>query len=150
MAEAGGHGLTGCSPHYISPELYYAIFGSIAYGKGVDMWALGVLAFKLMFGQYPFGPQSLATLDDRNQLFLEIQHGDPFSPLPLPSREVPLPDPALSIMKQLLTKDPAARLGAQGEQEVFDHPFFNGINWDDVANLRLQPVFVPGTPNCES
>ena len=39
------------------------------------------------------------------------------------------------LIKRLLEKDPAKRLGAtRGIKEIIDHPFFAEISWDDVRN----------------
>ena len=29
------------------------------------------------------------------------------------------------------------------EQEIKDHEYFKDLNWEDVENRRIQPVFVP-------
>lgn len=38
-------------PHYCSPE----VLSTRGYGLEADLWVLGVLAFKLYYGKYPFG-----------------------------------------------------------------------------------------------
>ena len=43
----------------------------------------------------------------------------------------------------LLAKDPKDRLGATGAQEIKEHTFFNGINWDQVFKKEVIPPFVP-------
>ena len=40
-------------------------------------------------------------------------------------------------------KDPKKRLGSSGVEEVKNHPFFGGINWNDVLQKRYAPPFVP-------
>ncbi|KAL7711601.1 non-specific serine/threonine protein kinase [Entamoeba marina] len=36
--------------YYMSPELYR----KLPYGKKVDMWAIGIVCFALLFGKFPF------------------------------------------------------------------------------------------------
>ena len=38
--------------------------------------------------------------------------------------------------------DPKKRLGVENKNEIKQHPFFEGIDWDDVLNKRLVPPFV--------
>ena len=56
---------------------------------------------------------------------------------------------AKSIVKQLMAKDPRKRLGNGrcGIQEIKDHAFFEGIDWD---LLQAQLVEVPFRPNLGS
>lgn len=53
------------TPNYMAPEM----ITRKAYGKGVDMWAAGVISFILLEGNYPFS--------DANQqkLFMKIAKG---------------------------------------------------------------------------
>ena len=53
------------TPSYCAPEL----LSGIGYGREVDLWALGVVAYVLMVGDLPF------TGHDRNALFKSIQIG---------------------------------------------------------------------------
>lgn len=45
------------------------------------------------------------------------------------------------FINRLLTLDPKNRLGTNGVEEVKNHPFFDGINWDDLDSLA--PPFKP-------
>jgi serine/threonine-protein kinase RIM15 len=48
---------------------------------------------------------------------------------------------AYDFMNKLLELDPKKRLGDKGIEEIKNHPFFHGINWD---KLMEEPVlFVP-------
>ena len=41
---------------------------------------------------------------------------------------------------QLLCRNPSARLGAKNDgEEIRQHPFFKGINWNDVMHRKLKP-----------
>lgn len=45
----------------------------------------------------------------------------------------------------MLERDPRNRLGSGrgGSQEIKDHPFFDGVDWDDVLNKQIIPPFIP-------
>lgn len=45
---------------------------------------------------------------------------------------------AKDLIKKLLCRDPRKRLGANKDsEEIKEHPFFEGINWEDVFNRKL-------------
>ena len=50
-------------------------------------------------------------------------------------------DDAKDLIQHLLTHDPLYRLGTAGAQEVKEHPFFTGLNWESL--LRQKAEFVP-------
>lgn len=55
---------------------------------------------------------------------------------------------ARDFMERLLTLDPARRLGANGADEVKNHPFFAGIEWDKVTTTEA--AFIPQVTDPES
>mmetsp|Transcript_38531 Transcript_38531/g.28380 ORF Transcript_38531/g.28380 Transcript_38531/m.28380 type:complete len:109 (+) Transcript_38531:1885-2211(+) len=46
---------------------------------------------------------------------------------------------AMDLIRRLLDRHPMQRLGSRGASEVKKHPFFNGIDWDDVKNRKTFP-----------
>lgn len=66
-------------------------------------------------------------------------------------RECPLAFPkgnglhpvAEDIIKGLLQKDPEDRLGFQGGQQIKEHPWFEGVDWEKVEAKQYKPPFVP-------
>jgi hypothetical protein len=61
--------------------------------------------------------------------------------------EVEVSKEARDFMEQLMTVDPAKRLGSQGAQSVRDHPFFKDIQWDTL--MLDQPSFIPQPEDME-
>ncbi|XP_021926126.1 serine/threonine-protein kinase AtPK2/AtPK19-like isoform X2 [Zootermopsis nevadensis] len=111
---------------YMAPEM----INKEEDGAGVDWWSVGVIAYELMTGRKPF------TVHDKSQLTLlyrKIVHEAPEFPKSMSCT-------AKHFISTLLTKDPSERLGQgkYGVQEIKQHPFFNGINWTDVARRDLQ------------
>jgi serine/threonine protein kinase len=53
-----------------------------------------------------------------------------------------------SLIIQLLNRNPVKRLGSkpgeQGADQIMSHPFFQGINWDDV--MAKKSSFKPNKP----
>lgn len=48
-----------------------------------------------------------------------------------------------SFCKGLLTRDPKKRLGANGIEEIKNHPFFAKINWHVIQSLQADPPYHP-------
>ena len=94
----------------------------------------GVLMYEMMAGQPPF------EADNEDDLFESILHDDVLYPVWL-SKE------AVSILKQLMTKNPGKRLGCVatqgGENAIKAHPFFRDINWEDLLRRAVRPPFKP-------
>jgi hypothetical protein len=47
------------------------------------------------------------------------------------------------LVSRLLHRDPAARLGARGADEIKRHPWFAPLDWGSLAAGLLDPPFVP-------
>ena len=111
------------TPDYIAPE---ALMG-IGYGASVDWWSLGIVLFELLVGFPPFNDES------PSQIFQNILKGDIGWPLP-PDELSP---EARDLIQKLLNSTPSKRLGANGAEEVKQHPFFDGLDWDSLLETKL-------------
>jgi len=127
---------------YMAPELVLGSEATGGYTKAVDWWSFGVLLYELVFGRTPFAP----TEEDRRRPEAELTKRQ----LQRIIREEPAwPDEAspelLSILVELLQKDPEKRLGygPRGSDDVHSHDFFSAIRWEDVRDKRLVPPFRP-------
>jgi len=49
----------------------------------------------------------------------------------------------VDLLTKLFTVDKTQRLGANGVQEIKDHPFFKEIDWDLLAKKEIKPTFIP-------
>lgn len=56
-----------------------------------------------------------------------------------------LNEDAFSFIQMLLHKNPAKRLGSRlnGLADIKSHPFFNGIDWEQVYNKQIKPQYIP-------
>jgi serine/threonine protein kinase len=115
------------TPGYIAPE----VAQKQAYGPSADFFSLGVTLYRMLSARKPFRGNTRADFD--RAVCTEEPPYDPnvFSPT------------AISLLKGLLAKDPAKRLGARGTQEIKDHPFFASIDWGLLEVGYLDPPFVP-------
>ena len=114
---------------YLAPEM----LRRAGHNRSVDWYLLGVLLYEMVVGTPPYYS------NNREQLFNNIQRGK----LILTKT---LSDETKSLIQALLQRDPSKRLGSgKGDaEEIKQHSFFNGTNWDDVMNKRIpSPVFNP-------
>uniref|UniRef100_A0A669ECN8 non-specific serine/threonine protein kinase n=1 Tax=Oreochromis niloticus TaxID=8128 RepID=A0A669ECN8_ORENI len=102
------------------------------YGRAVDWWGLGVVMYEMMCGRLPFYNQ------DHERLFELILMEEIRFPRNLSPE-------AKSLLAGLLKKDPKHRLGGgpSDAKEVMTHNFFITINWQDVEQRKLTPLFKP-------
>ncbi|XP_068619700.1 serine/threonine-protein kinase 40-like [Battus philenor] len=87
------------SPAYISPDV---LMCKPYLGKPSDMWALGVVLYTMLYGQFPFCDTSLA------QLFSRIQAAN--YNIPPDGNSVQVSDNTIFLIQRLLVKDPKHRL----------------------------------------
>ncbi|CAO3593534.1 unnamed protein product [Absidia cylindrospora] len=116
------------TPEFMAPEILL----EQKYGRAVDWWAYGVLIYEMLLGQSPFRGE------DEDEIFDAILEDEILYPINM-SRD------SVGICQRLLTRDPAHRLGSGPSDagEIKQHPFFRGVNWDDMLAKRVPPPFYP-------
>lgn len=117
------------------------------YGSGIDIWAAGVICFRLLFGFFPFEGSD-------SDILRNIKKGiDCYE-----EKLARLPADAESFLRSLLQIDPRKRLAAQG---ALHHPFlwrptelegsglssFRSVAIGVLAMLRLRAIPAPSEAN---
>ena len=120
------------TPDYIAPE----VIRQKGYGQEIDWWSLGVIMFEMMIGYPPFFSESSTEtckkiLDWRKTLNIRP--------------EANISKEAEDILRKLIN-DPETRLGTNGADEIKNHPFFKGIDWNHIKET-LVPPFIPELKN---
>ncbi|XP_023644926.1 probable serine/threonine protein kinase IRE4 isoform X2 [Capsella rubella] len=119
------------TPDYLAPEI---LLGT-EHGYASDWWSVGIVLFELITGIPPF------TAARPEIIFDNILNGK----MPWPDVPGAMSYEAQDLINRLLVHEPEKRLGANGAAEVKSHPFFQGVDWD---NLALQKAaFVPQPEN---
>ncbi|XP_053126549.1 ribosomal protein S6 kinase alpha-5 isoform X2 [Hemicordylus capensis] len=119
---------------YMAPDIVKG--GEKGHDKAVDWWSLGVLMYELLTGASPF------TVDGERNSQTEISRRILKSEPPYPQEMSAL---AKDIIQCLLMKDPNKRLGCgpSGADEIKQQPFFQKINWKDLAAKKVPAPFKP-------
>ena len=99
--------------------------------------ALGVITYEFLYGVPPFHNDTPEKVFE-NIISCKIEWHDfvEFSP------------ETMDFMECLICTELEKRLGYSSAQEVKDHPFFNGVDWENV--MTTEPQFVPQVTDPES
>ncbi|XP_061719341.1 cGMP-dependent protein kinase, isozyme 2 forms cD5/T2 isoform X1 [Cydia pomonella] len=118
------------TPEYVAPE----VIMNRGHDISADYWSLGVLMFELLTGSPPF------TGADPMKTYNKILKG-------IDAVEFPrcITRNAANLIKKLCRDNPAERLGYQrgGITEIQKHKWFDGFNWEGLAQRSLAPPLRP-------
>ncbi|XP_045647161.1 beta-adrenergic receptor kinase 2 isoform X2 [Ursus americanus] len=124
-ASVGTHG-------YMAPEVLQK---GTAYDSSADWFSLGCMLFKLLRGHSPFRQHKTKDKHeiDRMTLTVNVELPEAFSP------------ELRSLLEGLLQRDASKRLGCHGggAQEVKEHIFFRGVDWQQVYLQKYPPPLIP-------
>ncbi|MCQ2817128.1 MAG: cyclic nucleotide-binding domain-containing protein [archaeon] len=115
------------TPHYMAPE----ILEGKGYSLKCDYWSLGVFAFELYYGKYPFGDKSKSV----NQLYEQILYSELSFPKPKGEDDI-LVNNFISGLLNKRVKERTSSLNEIKESELY-----NNFPWEDMENKRMEPPF---------
>eukprot|EP00919_Chromeraceae_sp_WS-2016_P027206 GHVR01064670.1.p1 GENE.GHVR01064670.1~~GHVR01064670.1.p1 ORF type:complete len:144 (-),score=9.81 GHVR01064670.1:328-759(-) len=100
-----------------------------------DYFAIGVIGYEFMLGKRPYNGQNRREIKEQimsKQASIRLDE--------LPYR---WSHHATDLINQLLIRNPDQRLGANGINEIKNHPWFVDIDWQKMANKKLKAPFIP-------
>ena len=108
------------TPDYIAPE----VFGRGGYDEKVDWWSIGVILFEMIIGFPPFYSEEPKITCQK------ILNWKRTFRIP---KDANISAAAADLIYKLVC-DKDERIGGGGAQEIKNHPFFNGVDWDNIRN----------------
>ena len=119
------------TPDYIAPE----VFSQNGYGEEADWWSIGVMFFEMVVGFPPFFSENPS--DTCKKI---VKWRENFS---IPEDANLSPEAESFILR--MVSQPESRLGVHGVEEIKKHPFFKGIDWNNIRNMKAP--FIPQLKN---
>ena len=119
------------TPDYIAPE----VFGQNGYGQEVDWWSIGVMFFEMVVGYPPFFSEN-----PKDTCKKIIKWKENFS---IPVDAELSPEAENLILKMVAPAE--NRLGIRGVEEIMRHPFFKGVDWNNIRKSKAP--FIPDIKN---
>ena len=121
------------TPHYMAPEV---IVGK-GYGHSADYWSIGIMLYEFMCGGVPFGEEE----EDPYVIYEKVIERRLVYPSFVDPRM-----PSKPMIEQLISKNPAMRTGGS-VNNLKNHPWFHGFNWDSLVNRQLPTPYKPRLPD---
>ena len=117
--------------YYVAPE----VLTKSGYGPEIDWWSVGVIFFEMLVGYAPFCSK------ETSEVCHKILNWEKY--LKIPSKIKISPEAEDLISK--LINNPNIRLGINGAEEIKSHPFFKGLDWENIRGLKAP--FIPQLKN---
>ena len=113
--------------YYVAPE----VLNQKGYEKDIDWWSAGIIFFEMLVGYAPFCSK------ETNEVCYKVLNWKKFLKIP---NYIRISDEAKDLIFKMINNS-NSRLGKNGADEIKKHPFFKGIDWNNVKNMK--PPFIP-------
>ena len=117
--------------YYVAPE----VLNKKGYDKDIDWWSVGIIFYEMLVGYAPF-----CSKETRDVCF-KVLNWKKY--LKIPSK-IKISEEAKDLIFKMINSS-NNRLGKNGADEIKNHPFFSGVDWNNIRNSK--PPFIPFLKN---
>jgi serine/threonine kinase 38 len=117
--------------YYVAPE----VLNKKGYDKEIDWWSVGIIFYEMLVGYAPFCSK------ETSEVCFKVLNWKKY--LKIPSK-IKISEEAKDLIFKMINSS-NNRLGKNGAEEIKNHPFFNGVDWDNIRNSK--PPFIPFLKN---
>ena len=117
--------------YYVAPE----VLNKKGYGPEIDWWSVGVIFFEMLIGYAPFCSKHT------HEVCQKVLNWKKFLKIP---KKKKISKEAEDLIFKLIN-NPKERLGIGGSEEIKAHPFFKGVDWNNIRNTKAP--FIPKLKN---
>jgi len=135
---------------YMAPEIYSH---SHEHGVPSEAFSVGVMTHEFLCGFRPYSKSSAKHQPVCSSSRHEAQKGGFGDSVSfLLERKEEFSSAAIQFTAGLLQMEPQLRLGSSGMQQLKEHAWFEGFDWERLGNHQLQAPFKPNTSraNCDT
>ena len=117
--------------YYVAPE----VLNKSGYGKDIDWWSVGVIFFEMLVGYAPF------CSEETKEVCYKVINWQKFLKIP---DDIKISKEAEDLIFKMINNSDK-RLGKSGIEEIKVHPFFKGLDWDNIRSTKAP--FIPDIKN---
>ena len=117
--------------YYVAPE----VLNKNGYDKDIDWWSVGIIFFEMLVGYAPFCSK------ETSEVCFKVLNWKDYLKIP---KKVKLSEEAKDLIFKMINNSDE-RLGKKGPEEIKKHPFFKGVDWNNIRNSKAP--FVPELKN---
>lgn len=120
--------------NYMAPELFTDEYPE---GPNIDYWSVGVVLYELYSFKVPFEAE---TQEETRKNIIDMKINWDNLLTDEIKKQYKNIDEGINLIKKFLVRNPGERWGDNNINEIKNHPFFKGFNWDNIQKIKNTPV----------
>ena len=120
--------------NYMAPELFTEEYPE---GPNLDYWSVGIILYELYSFKVPFEAE---TQEETKQNIIQMKINWDNLLNDEMKKQYKNIDDGIDLIKKFLVKNPEERWGDNNLTDIKSHPFFKGLNWENIQEIKNQPV----------